>query len=114
MTAAEINSVSEWLAGFVREEALPQKLFLLHQFRFSMITERETIQAPPELAVVIQMDCQGPLPSKYETYAVLTAGTEVRCGAGAGRTSTTRTRRWRPPLRSSPSTPSRSSSVSSE
>lgn len=114
MTAAEINSVSEWLAGFVREEALPQKLFLLHQFRFSMITERETIQAPPELAVVIQMDCQGPLPSKYETYAVLTAGTEVRCGAGAGRTSTTRT--LQPPLRRrrSPSRPSRSSSATNE
>jgi hypothetical protein len=74
--AAEINRVSEWLAGIVREEALPQKLFIVHQFRFSMITERETIQAPPELAVVIQMDGQGPLTTKYDTYDVLTAGTE--------------------------------------
>ena len=76
MTAAEINSVSEWLAGIVREDALPQKLFIIHQFRFSMITERETIQAPPELAVVIQMDGQGPLSTKYLTYDQLTAGTE--------------------------------------
>ena len=76
VTAAEINSVSEWLAGIVREEALPQKLFIIHQFRFSMITDRETIQAPPELAVVIQMDGQGPLSTKYLTYDQLTAGTE--------------------------------------
>jgi len=76
VTAAEINSVSEWLSGIVREEALPQKLFLVHQFRFSMISDRETIQTPPELAVVIQMDGQGPLTTKYQTYDVLTAGTE--------------------------------------
>jgi hypothetical protein len=76
VTAAEINSVSEWLAGIVREEALPQKLFLIHQFRFSMITDRETIEAPSELAVVIQMDGQGPLSTKYLTYDQLTADTE--------------------------------------
>jgi hypothetical protein len=76
VTAAEINTVSEWLAGIVREEALPQKLFIVHQFRFSMITERETIETPPELAVVLQMDGQGPLTTKYQTYDVLTAGTE--------------------------------------
>jgi hypothetical protein len=72
--AAEINRVSAWLAGIVREEALPQKLLVVHQFRFSMITDRDLIETPPELAVVIQMDGQGPLPSKYETYRAITAG----------------------------------------
>ena len=76
VTAAEINTVSAWLAGIVREEALPQKLFIVHQFRFSMITDRETIETPTELAVVIQMDGQGPLGTKYQTYDVLTAGME--------------------------------------
>ena len=76
VTAAEINTVSEWLAGIVREEALPQKLFLIHQFHFSMIQDRSTIETPGELAVVIQMDGQGPLTTKYETYAQLTAGQE--------------------------------------
>lgn len=74
--ATEINAVAEWLAGIVREEALPQKLFLLHQFRFTMITHRDDIVTPTELAVVIQMDGQGPLPTKYETWEALTAGTE--------------------------------------
>ena len=47
-------------------------MFLLHQFRLDMITNRESIDLHPELATVIQMDGQGPIGTKYETYAVLT------------------------------------------
>ncbi|MCE2532222.1 MAG: hypothetical protein J4F44_07145, partial [Acidimicrobiia bacterium] len=57
--AAEINQVSEWLAGLVREEALPQKLLIVHQFHLSMITNRHRIETPPELAVLIHMDGHG-------------------------------------------------------
>ena len=74
--AAEINTVVEWLANLVREENLPQKYLLLHQFRLDMITNRDLINTPPELAVVIQMDGQGPLSTKYDTWNALTAGTE--------------------------------------
>ena len=70
--AAEINQVVEWLAGIVREEALPQKLLIVHQFRFSMITNRELIETPPELAVLIHMDGQGSLGAKYNTWNTLT------------------------------------------
>ncbi len=70
--AAEINRVADWLAAIVREEALPQKLFIIHQFRFSMITNRSLIETPPELAVLIQMDGQGSLGSKYNTWNALT------------------------------------------
>ena len=73
--AAEINQVVRWLANIVREESLPQKLFIVHQFRFSMITNREQIETPEELAVVIQMDGQGPLSSKYNTWNFLTRDT---------------------------------------
>ena len=54
--AAEINTVVEWLAALVREHNLPQKYLLLHQFRLDMITNRDQVKTPPELAVVIQMD----------------------------------------------------------
>jgi hypothetical protein len=70
--SGEINLVSEWLAGIVREESLPQKLLIVHQFRFDMIEGRELIELHPELATVIQMDGQGPLPTKYETFGALT------------------------------------------
>ena len=71
--ASEVNRVSEWLAGIVREEALPQKMFLVHQFRLDMIENRSDIVLRPELATVIQMDGQGPLGTKYDTYEALTA-----------------------------------------
>ena len=70
--AAEINRVVDWLAGIVREEALPQKLLILHQFRFSMITNRAQVKTPPELAVLIHMDGQGSLAAKYNTWNSLT------------------------------------------
>ena len=70
--AAEINQVVEWLAGIVREEALPQKLLVLHQFRFSMITNRHLVETPAELAVLIHMDGQGPLGTKYSSWNALT------------------------------------------
>ena len=70
--AAEINQVAEWLAGLVREHALPQKLLIVHQFRYSMITNREAIETPPELAVLIHMDGQGSIQAKYNTWNALT------------------------------------------
>lgn len=70
--AAEINQVVRWLADLVRTEALPQKLLILHQFRFSMITNRELVETPAELAVLIHMDGQGPISTKYSTWRALT------------------------------------------
>ncbi|MYG78517.1 MAG: hypothetical protein F4189_09155 [Acidimicrobiaceae bacterium] len=70
--AAEINQVVDWLASIVREEDLPQKLLIVHQFRISMITNREQIETPPELAVLIHMDGQGSLSAKYNTWNLLT------------------------------------------
>jgi hypothetical protein len=47
-------------------------MLIVHQFRFDMIEGREQIELHPELATVIQMDGQGPLPTKYETFGALT------------------------------------------
>ncbi len=74
--AEEINRVVSWLAAIVREEALPQKLLIVHQFRLSMITNRARIDTPPELAVVIQMDGQGALDLKHNTWNALTRDIE--------------------------------------
>ncbi len=74
--AAEINEVSTWLADLVRRNALPQKMLLIHQFNLSMVTDRSAIEQRPELSVVIQMDGQGPLGTKYGTLAALVRGVE--------------------------------------
>ncbi len=75
--AAEINQVSEWLAGLVREEALPQKLLIVHQFHVSMITNRHRIETPPELAVLIHMDGHGNPGTKQHTWDVLTTAPDA-------------------------------------
>ena len=75
--SAEINQVVDWLAGIVRDEALPQKLLIVHQFRLAMITNREQIETPPELAVLIHMDGQGSLAAKYNTWNSLTGRADV-------------------------------------
>jgi hypothetical protein len=74
--AAEVNTVVHWLADLVRDNGLPQKMLIVHQFQTRMIVDRETLEHRPELQMVIQMDGQGPIPTKEETYAVLTNGTE--------------------------------------
>ncbi len=74
--AAEVNTVVEWLGDLVRDNGLPQKMLLVHQFQSRMIVDRETLQQRPELQMVIQMDGQGPIPTKEETYRFLTLDQE--------------------------------------
>ncbi|MCA1781137.1 MAG: hypothetical protein ABR500_15225 [Dermatophilaceae bacterium] len=70
--AAEINAVSEWLAELVRTHDLPQKVLTLHQFRLSMIKDRETVRTDhPEIAVVLHADGQGGQGAKQDTWRVL-------------------------------------------
>lgn len=76
--AEEVQQVADWLAELTRDNALPEKLLILHQFRFSMLPDRDDIVAPPELAVVVHMDGQGPQGAKDETYAAITGGAEDR------------------------------------
>lgn len=63
--AAEVNEVQEWLAGIVTQGRLPQKLLIVHQFVDSMIADKALIHADrPEVAVLVQMDAQGPTITK--------------------------------------------------
>lgn len=68
----EVNAVSAWLADLVREHDLPQKMLVLHQFRLSMIKDRDKLDtSAPEIAVVIHADGQGTQPEKQATWRVL-------------------------------------------
>lgn len=74
VSAAEVNAVGDWLAALTRDAGLPPKLFLLHQFRLSMLRDEAAIVLDrPELATVIQMDGQGSQAAKDETWAAVTA-----------------------------------------
>ncbi len=72
--AAEVNTVVDWLAELVRDNALPQKMLVLHQFRMSMLQDRDEIRTPAELVTVVHMDGHGALNVKYGTWGVITEG----------------------------------------
>ena len=74
--ASEVNLVVDWLADLVRDNGLPQKMLIVHQFRLQMIQNRETLKHRPELQMIIQMDGDGTEPQKDDTYRALTQGTE--------------------------------------
>lgn len=72
---AEINRVGDWLARLTREQALPQKIFVLHQFSLSMIKNRSRLDTRhAELATVIHVDGSGPQGAKQGTWRVLRRG----------------------------------------
>lgn len=70
----EVNQTASWLAQLITENKLPQKLFLLHEFRADMIPERSALNTTyPELAYAVQMDGQGTQPEKLATWVAMQA-----------------------------------------
>jgi hypothetical protein len=82
-SSAEINDVSAWLAALVRDHNLPQKAFVLHQFRLTMLPDRQQIDTShPELAYIIQMDGQGGQPAKLDTWRAVTTDPPTNAAFG--------------------------------
>lgn len=75
--ADEVNRVGDWLAELTVANDLPPKLFVLHQFRYSMLPDRERIVTDrPELETLVHVDGQGGQPAKQATWGALTQETE--------------------------------------
>ncbi len=72
VSAAEVNETMDWLADLTDRNDLPQKMVLLHQFRTDMITDRQDLDlSRDELAVIVQMDGDGTLGQKLDTWGAL-------------------------------------------
>lgn len=70
--AAEVNEVSEWLAALTRDNGLPQKGLIIHQFQLQMLRDREQIRMDhPELATIIHVDGHGSTGDKFGTWDVM-------------------------------------------
>lgn len=69
--AAHINAVTDWLSRLVRDNHLPQKILLLHQFKASMIVDPAAITPHPELAMVQHLDGFGTRSDKVAIYKSL-------------------------------------------
>ncbi|MCP2031084.1 hypothetical protein L1277_001175 [Okibacterium sp. HSC-33S16] len=72
VSAAEVNSVTHWLADLTNEKGLPQKMLVVHQFRPSMLTDRQNLDlSRPEIALLLHVDGQGGQADKQATWANL-------------------------------------------
>lgn len=70
----EVNATIAWLANLTAADNLPQKLFVLHQFRLSMLPGRAQLDTShANLAYIIQMDGQGAQQTKQSTWQIITA-----------------------------------------
>lgn len=69
--AAEVNRTSAWLADLVARDRLPEKLFVLHQFRTDMLPDVERVVGRPGLAQVQHVDGFGTRGQKLATYGAV-------------------------------------------
>ena len=69
--AAEVNRTSAWLARLTRDEGLPEKLFVLHQFRTDMVEGIGEVRRRAGLAMVQHVDGFGTRRQKRATYAAV-------------------------------------------
>jgi hypothetical protein len=64
----EVNRVTRYVRGIVRQKRLPQKLLLIHQFTPDMIPQKQRLLRPRELAVTVNIDGFGDQPNKIAKY----------------------------------------------
>lgn len=69
--ASRINAVSTYLADLVRRQNLPEKLFVIHQFKTSSLPDRADIALQPGLATVLHADGFGTQATKTSVYDAL-------------------------------------------
>jgi hypothetical protein len=72
-TSQQVNAVSAWLADIVREENLPEKLFVVHQFTKDMIKDKERVKRRAGLAITMNVDGFGDRPNKISKYREFTS-----------------------------------------
>ena len=68
VTAAQVNAVQRYLAGVVRQHDIPPKLFVVHQFRTSMLTNPQAFSDVPEVVLSVDMDGVGKNFIKVDGY----------------------------------------------
>jgi hypothetical protein len=78
--AAEVNRTSQWLSRLVRRAGLPEKLFVLHQFRLTMLPDIDRIVQRAGLAMVQHTDGFGTPGQKLATYHAITRPQQFRQG----------------------------------
>jgi hypothetical protein len=66
--ASTVNAVARHVAAIVRDNDLPEKLFVVHQFTPNMIAPKAQVQQLPGLAMTMNVDGFGDRPNKIAKY----------------------------------------------
>ncbi len=81
ITAAKVNQLSRHVAAIVRDNQLPEKLFVVHQFTADMIRDKARVIARPGLAMTMNVDGFGDRANKVSKYREFTHdGTDFHDG----------------------------------
>jgi hypothetical protein len=70
--AREVNAVSFWLAGLVKQHDLPEKLLVVHRFTKDMIRDEARLKTRPGIALTMNVDGFGTnvvKEAKYRSFA---------------------------------------------
>lgn len=78
--AAEVNRVSAWLAKAVVDRDLPEKLFVLHQFRSSMLPDVRRVVGRDGLQMVQHVDGFGTPRQKLATFRAVARPSQFAMG----------------------------------
>jgi hypothetical protein len=76
--ADDINYVSKYLAGLVKKNNLPPKIFIIHRFTKRMVTNYKDIKLSSEVQLVMDMDGWGGPDLKKGTYKYFIAAEPVQ------------------------------------
>ena len=71
ISADDVNWTLRTLADLSAEKGIPDKVLMVHQFRYDMISDKETIENVPGVELVLHADGHGPPSLKKETYGVV-------------------------------------------
>ncbi len=71
VTGAEVTEAQNWLAKLAKDNNIPPKTLIVHQFHHSMIEDKDQIAPVAGVDLVIDMDGWGPPDMKRETYEVV-------------------------------------------
>ncbi len=73
VSIGEVNSVVDWLGQLTADYRLPQKLLVLHEFKFGEISDLQGLDTHnDDLAIVMDMDGQGTPAMKQQTWNFVT------------------------------------------
>ena len=80
VTADEVNRTSAWLSRLTADHDLPEKLFVLHQFRTDMIEDISLVRRRLGLALVQHVDGFGTPGQKLATYHAVEHSSKFQMG----------------------------------